>query len=425
MIGSIDRKTAPSLDFDNTLSFPDFKRGKLNNGIPYLIVNDGEQDLVKINFIFNAGKWFEPKKLVGKLCNKLMREGSNDHTSAELAEKLDFYGVTLRNQCKAFTSVYSVYVLNKHLASVLPLLEEIFFNASLPEEELSIILLKEKQRLKVQLQRNDFVSSQEFFKHMYGDHHPFGYRLDIEDHKIDLLPDIKSFYSSNYINPEKICIAGKIKDVTLNLLDKHFGQNTFKSVVYDKDRHKPNGTSELEHRTSIDNSVQSAIRIGGLLFNKTHPDYFDFKIVNTILGGYFGSRLMSNIREEKGYTYGIYSSCTSLLEGGYFSIATEVGHKYTEDTLKEISFELKRLQTELISDEELNTVKNYMSSKIQGSLDGPFHSSATLNDLWMYDLDNQYLKDYMDRVNDINAEDIRHLAQKYLNIKDMYKIIVS
>ena len=220
-------------------------------------------------------------------------------------------------------------------------------------------------------------------------------------------------------------IAGKISDGTINLMEKYLGDKDWvKPLVPDGEKQvKPSG--ELKSKVTMPHSVQSSIRIGRRLFNKTHPDFLKMQMMNTLLGGYFGSRLMSNIREEKGFTYGIHSAMSSLIHDGYFFISTEVGSAVANDALKEIYKEINRLRNELIPDEELELVKNYLSGKILAGLDGPFRLADYYQGLIIYGLDIDYIHKLLRTIKTVTAKELKDLANKYLNTEEMYEVVVE
>jgi len=178
-------------------------------------------------------------------------------------------------------------------------------------------------------------------------------------------------------------------------------------------------SDEKRYIISREDAVQAAIRIGKPLFSRLHPDYMGLSIVNTILGGYFGSRLMSNIREEKGYTYGIASHLLTLRDSGYFVIGSTVGAEVWKETVSECSKEMNRLCNEKVGKEELVLVRNYLTGQVQRSVDGPFQMADQLRGLWIHDLNLNYLSDFVEMINVITPEEIRNLAAKYLNPTNM------
>ncbi len=167
------------------------------------------------------------------------------------------------------------------------------------------------------------------------------------------------------------------------------------------------------------------MQVGNAAISKDHPEFDELTVVNTLFGGYFGSRLMANIREEKGYTYGIYSALTAYKHGAIFEVSTDIGKEYRDATLNEIQKEFSLLQTELVDEDELQTVKNYMSGKILRSADGAFRFSDVLKGLLLFDRKPESLNEYLQTIQQISSERIMELAQKHFDFEKMYKVAVG
>lgn len=178
-------------------------------------------------------------------------------------------------------------------------------------------------------------------------------------------------------------------------------------------------------RRDIDSALQSSIRIGRLLFTRTHPDFVGMQVVAAVLGGYFGSRLMQNLREEHGYTYGVMAAMVNFDREGYLAIATQVAREHRDDALREIYTEIERLRTELISDEELQMVKNMMIGEVLRILDGPFGIADVTIENIMCDVDNRYTEQNVETIFAITPEEIQRLAVKYLRREDLIETVVG
>ena len=176
---------------------------------------------------------------------------------------------------------------------------------------------------------------------------------------------------------------------------------------------------------TLPNTHQSSIRIGRKLFSRHHPDYKGLFVLNTILGGYFGSRLMANLREEKGYTYNIHSSLDAMRYDGYFYIGTEVGTQHTSATLEQIYLEMQKLQDTPISTDELEMVRNYLMGNFLTMLDGPFNVSEVAKTLVSDHIPLSFFESLVRTVQEIQAEELQLLAQKYLNKEEMWEVIVG
>jgi predicted Zn-dependent peptidase len=169
-------------------------------------------------------------------------------------------------------------------------------------------------------------------------------------------------------------------------------------------------------------ALQTAIKIGAASINKRHPDYPALKVLNVILGGYFGSRLMKNIREEKGLTYGISSNVFSFNLSGYKFISTEVSKKNTQNTIDEIFKEIVNLQTKPVEKEELSIAKNYMLGEMVRMFDGPFAIAESFRSAWEFGLDNSYYYRLADKIKSIGPDEITSIAATYYKLDELYVI---
>ncbi len=398
----------------------------LDNGIPVYQLQTGTQDIVKIEFIFNAGVYYESKALVSWFTNKMLKEGTQNFTASQIAEKIDYYGAHLELSADKDMTYITVYTLNKYLSEILPVVEEVIFYPSFPESELNIKIQNKKQEYIVNSKKVRNLARWKFNELIFGENHPYGKFVSADNYEAIVQEDLIDFHKNNYFIADcKIIAAGSIHKDLIGILNKYFGKFTDTYTRIDQ-KINPIETSKLHmvHYKKED-ALQSAIRIGKKLFNKKHPDFLKLKVLNTILGGYFGSRLMSNIREDKGYTYGIGSAVVSMQHSGYFFIASEVGAEVTQNAIKEIYHEIDVLQNEKVPESELNLVKNYMLGSFLRSIDGPFALSENFKGLVEYGLDYNYLKSFVDIVKEVNADEIQLLAQRYLDKNSLIELKVG
>ncbi len=399
---------------------------QLDNGIPVYQLQTGTQDLVKIEFIFNAGLYYEPKALVSWFTNKMLKEGTLNYSAGQIAERIDYYGAHLELNADKDTANITVYTLNKYMVEVLQVVEEVIFYPSFPENELNIKIQNKKQEYIVNSKKVRNLARWKFNELIFGEVHPYGKFVSVDDYDTIVQKDLIDFHMRNYfVSDCKIIVAGKIHKNLMGILNKYFGRYNDKQKRKDQ-LAKPFNTSKLHQvHYKKEDAMQSAIRIGKKMFNKKHPDFLKLKVLNTILGGYFGSRLMTNIREDKGYTYGIGSAIVSMQHSGYFFIASEVGAEVTQKAINEIYHEIDILQNEKIADSELQLVKNYMLGSFLRSIDGPFALSENFKGLVEYGLDYTYLESFVDIVKEINADEILLLAQRYLDKNTLFELKVG
>jgi zinc protease len=335
---------------------------KLSNGMDLYSISAGSQEIVKIEFVFRAGMYYQPATLIASSTNNLLEAGTKKYTSSEISEGVDFYGSFLELQVEQDYSTVTIYSLNKYLKDTLVYIEEIIKYPVFPEDEFRIYMANKKQKHMINSQKVSVLARRKFARQLFGKDHPYG--IDVEDHDFDRIStaEIRGFFEKFYNSANCTIIAsGKLPANLAETLERFFGTEWRKATQLNGRESKVLGSQEPRQLfIERPDAVQSAIRIGRVLFNKSHPDYCKFQVLNTVFGGYFGSRLMANIREDKGYTYGIGSGVNNLVHSGYFFISTEVGTDVTSAALKEIYHEMKRMREELVDENELETVRNYI-----------------------------------------------------------------
>jgi predicted Zn-dependent peptidase len=423
---NLNRHTAPAIEFVKGISPVEPEIARLDNGIPVYLIHSTGQDLVKIELLLEAGKWYEDKPLVANFTSKMLKEGTRTLSAAAIANRIDYYGAHLENSVDKDMSYVSLYTLNKHLEQTLPLVADVVLDPIFPADELETLRQNRRQRFIVNNQKVRFLAKRKFSTLIYGDNHPYGKTFETADFDHVAREDLVHFHRDRYTADRcKIIVAGNIRPGFMEMLNQQFA--AFREKGREPGPPAPVNDSNKGQKSKIEkkDALQSAIRIGRVLFNKTHPDYARLKVLNTLLGGYFGSRLMTNIREEKGYTYGIGSAIVSHQQSGYFFIASEVGTEVTTDAIGEVYHEIERLQQDLVPEQELSLVKNYMLGSFLRSMDGAFALSENYKGLIEYGLDYEYLRKFVEVVRGVSADELRELARTYLDTSTLSELVVG
>lgn len=426
----IDRKHSPKINEIKQAEIIRASEFRLKNNIPVYHINAGTQDLVKIELLFPAGMWQQPSPLVGSAASAMLQEGTSKRSSKEIAETVDYYGAFLETNITHDYASVAIYSMNKHLPSVLPVVKEIINDSVFSQSEWDVYLWNKKQAFIVNEKKVSVVSRKKFAELLFGNEHPYGHNVSEKDFDELKRQDAFDFYKKSYTAKDTIIVAsGNVTDATLKFIEKYFGSTPASPFLSTSDSKKwGNGEGEKKggtHLVEKKDALQSAIRIGKILFTKEHPDYPAMLVLNTIFGGYFGSRLMANIREDKGYTYGIGSGMVSLSHAGYFTISTEVGADVTKDAVKEIYFELNKIQTEKVSDSELALVRNYMLGTFLRSIDGPFALADRFKGIHFNNLGYDYYERYVETIRSISSGKLMELANKYWKKEDMIELVVG
>ncbi len=422
---TLNRKIPPPIHEVTQLNLPTPSVLSLDNGIPVYETRLGTQEIMKIEIVFPAGRPHEHKRLVSRATARELREGTTSYTSAQLAEKVDFYAGTLQTPVNLDMGSLTMFCLTKHFEQLVPIFAEMVQQPTFPEKELNTFIDNNIQSLVVDLSKNDVLAYRKITEMMYGENHPYGYNSTPDDYRNLTRFDLEKHHRELYTaDNSTIYASGKTNDTILKLINQHLGQVRTKMV-------KNTEGVELKYfapekiKIKHGEGTQSSIRIGNRFGSRKNPDFDHFFVLITILGGYFGSRLMTNIREKKGYTYNIYASLDLMLHDGFFYISSEVGNPFVKKAITEIYHELEVLKTELVGEEELRMVRNYLLGNMLNMVDGAFAVSDAVKSIVTEGLPFSSFTQFVENVKNVTPVRLRELAQKYFKKEDLFEVIIG
>lgn len=423
---AIDRKNPPPIvDAVNfNLQLKPYRKFTLRNGVDVYTIDAGAEEVMSIEWVYYAGNWYEDQNLVAATANFLLKNGTSSKNAFQINEHFDYYGAYLNRACYNETATVSLHCLTRHLGELLPVVKELLTDSTMPAEELAIYQQNMKQRLKVNLKKSEFIAGRLIDAYLFGEDHPYGkFTTEVDFDKLDQ-QQVRAFYEKYYRQGKLIMfVAGRLPANLEQVLDEHFGDLQNKAVA--PVIRTSNPSAEKKFRVTNDKEgVQGSIRIARPFPNRHHPDFLKAQVLNSLFGGFFGSRLMSNIREDKGYTYGIHSYLQNHIHESAWMISTEAGKDVCEATINEVYSEMKDLREELVDEEEMQLVRNYMMGSILGDLDGPFQIIARWKNIILNGLDENYFYNSINTIKSITAEDLQSLAQKYFREEDFYELVV-
>ncbi|MFN3315456.1 MAG: M16 family metallopeptidase, partial [Raineya sp.] len=393
----LDRTKAPDFSPITHINFLHTQKQFLDNQTPLYTLRAGEQALVRIEWIFEAGNYYNQKEGQAFFTSRMLLEGTKDKTAAQINAAIDQYGAFVEVQNHFDLAEVILYSPTRFVEKVLPIIAEIIFEPTFPQEELTQLKRKQSQDLQINLQKTAFLAGRTFRKAIFGEDNPYGKSIEIEGIEAIDRNDVLSFYE-NHIQHKlvEILISGNFDEKTLQFVNQYFGQFVPEPIAQPENDFFVK-TQTGSFFTEKPESLQNSIRVGKLMIPKKDKDFYRLIVANTILGGYFGSRLMQNIREEKGYTYGIYSSLQSFRKATFVAIGTDVNAEFTQNTLQEIYKEIEILQNEKVSETELQKVKNYLIGSLAASVTTPFSQMDLFKEIHLHGLGYEFYENYIKR----------------------------
>ena len=421
-----DRSTMPALKEVGWMNFPAITSDALPSGIPVYIIPFGQQEVVEVQILFSGGKFLEQISGQSSFASGMLTEGTRHLNSKAFAEKTDFYGASIQAEAGLDANKVVLTTLLKHLEPTLELLREATFFPRMNKEDFDLLCNRRIQSLEVDEKQTAFVARREFNRLMFGNHHPYGSFCGIPEVNTLSIEQVKAFHALQY-NPANcaIIVSGKINaDKVLALLSKVFASDNLptpsKSEITNISKTDFSGGY---HFFSMPESQQATIRAGHPAFTRLNPDYYPMQVVNTIFGGYFGSRLMKSIREEKGYTYGIGSGWITLRETGMFIIQTDCANEYIENVRTEIRKELLLLIEKGVEEKELFIVKNYILGTATSSRETPSRIADIVADALTLDLPFDRLDEKFEAVKSMTPAKVKLMAEKYLHPDNLMEVV--
>lgn len=424
----IDRTLQPKIQELTQFNILKPTRTTLPNGIPLSVINAGEQEVVRVDILFAGGRWQQSQKLQALFTNRMLREGSQKYPAAVIAEKLDFYGAWLELSSSADYAYITMYSLNKYFAETMEVLESVIKEPLFPEKELSTVIDANIQQYLVNTSKVDFLAHRSLLRALYGEKHPCGQYIEEADYHAITPATLKAFYNQYYHSGNcDIYLSGKVTDDIIRKVESTLGAELFGDFHHEcaKKSFVLEPATAKRIFTEREDAMQSAVKLGMNTISRQHPDYMKLRVLITLFGGYFGSRLMSNIREDKGYTYGISAGIMSYPGSSVLAVSTETDNKYVELLITEIYNEIDKLQQTLVSSGELAMVRNYMLGEMCRNYESPF----SLADAWMFiktsGVDDDYFSRSLQAIREVTPEEIRTLAEHYLCKEKLKEVIAG
>ena len=419
----IDRSIAPEIQQVRDVKPLEFDVFNMHRQTPVYYSEGRDSNLFKLVVRINGGLAAESKPLQAQVAAKMLLQGTQNKSADQIAQAIDFYGASMVPFVEHDYISVKLTGLKKDFQPLVELLSDIIHNSVFPGKEFKHRINKLIAQFRTNSQKRSYEARNEMKPLLFGDNHPYGHKTDINSFYRLHLEDVWEYYQNVISKGQmRIFVTGvkraEAEETLSQITDSLKGdpvRDFISSVVPENQRKK----LSVHH----ENALQSAIHLGWKVENRNHPDFIELKILNTILGGYFGSRLMKNLREEKGYTYGIGSAIVSTQQTGIWLIATEVGSEYTHQALQEIYKEIDNLKKTNVGHEELKLIKNYLPGKIIRSLERDFDKLDSFVELNDHGLPADYYSSFLEKIKTIDADRITELADKYFSFNDINEVV--
>ncbi len=419
----LDRTIAPSFKKIDPVQFSWPVQDRINDTIPLFVLNAGSQPVVKLELIFKSGQWYEPKNGVAYFAAQMLKEGTRKKNTQAIAQYIDQYGASLDMVVNSDYCSIQLMTLSRYLEPMLSLVAELLFAPTFPKASLDRLKNIKTQSLKVKNEKNDHIAKKKLRVALFGKQHPYGKCLTEKAIAAIDLESLQHYYQHHLLAECAVFFSGKIDDIMIQIVKKHLqGLRCHKNNLR---AHVSTITAPATLHIAKPASQQTTMSLGKVWIKKTHPDYLPMLFVNTLLGGYFGSRLMQNIREKKGYTYGIFSKVNAFKHASYFFILTNIIKGSGKKTRQAIDEEIYTLQKQAVPVEELENLKNYMLGRFLSAINDPFSLMEKFKQAHFHELDQGYYQQFFDTVLHINASEIKALAQKYLTPDSLTEVVVG
>lgn len=428
---TLDRTRNPQPTELNTsnidLSALEPRRHTLKNGIPVDVYFSDSLEIMRLDVVFEAGKAYADTSLVAITAMALITEGTGHRSAKEIADFLNFRGINIEKTIDALTVGLTIYLQNRYLDEFLPLLHEMLTESTMPENEFEVFLKNKRREFDQLQQKTNFTASRTCLEEMFGKGHVYGKYMQNSDFETITTEQVRKFYRERYgLQNCRFFLAGNVSEKNIAALENVFGNGTLpsgESPVEISVRPNPSVSKTIDRPEA----VQTSIRIGKIIdLGWDSMEFAKLMVVNNLLGGGFlGSRLMRNLREEKGYCYGIYSVISIERKAIYMMVSTEVGNEVAKPAVTEIFNEIRRLQTEPVGEEELTTTRRFLIGDFIRGVDGVFELAERGRTQYAAQADDTFAKNYLEAIESITPEEIMELAKKHFATDSFVQVLAG
>lgn len=398
----------------------------LDNGVLLHIIEGGKRDVLRIDILFRGGYAVQTLPLQAMFTNRMLREGTSDYSAVEISRNLDYYGAWMDIYSSQGYNHLTMYAMCRYAEPLLDMIESMVKRPQFRKSNLSTLRNNGKSFYKINSHKVDIVSQRHFENMIWGEAHPLGHIVTTEDYDAITCDAISQYHNQIYGSAQmEIFLTGSVDEKITDAVNKRFGCDSWGAPALPANVLEAPYSLLGKRKVTLEGVMQSGVKIGFMAMESSHRDFLKFRFLTVLLGGYFGSRLMSNIREEKGYTYHIEAELDAYGSRNAFMISTETANEYVEPLVAEVYKEMERLKEQPVSKEELELVRNYTLGELCREYEGAFQKAEVFINARLSGEPFSFVNEYLDVVRTITAEELITLAQKYLLKHNMVEVVVG
>jgi len=420
---------APALTPERPVTWPKRTRAKLSNGMQVVLAEAHSIPKFHGELFFRAGEAQVSDRSVGlaELTATVLRTGTAKRTSRQIEEDLRRLGADLGATAGQDTSAISFAGLSEFAEPLLELVNELAREAAFPEAEFERERRQKLEEVKLERTSPGFLAGERLRKILFGAH-PYARISPSEEQVADYKrEDLESVYREIY-TPENalLILVGDFEpQAMLKIIEKIFGNWAGKKPVAKEAPAPPQLLGRRVYLVHNPGSVQTQILAGCHAIIRKHPDWIRLGLTNSLFGGAFNSRLVMNIREDKGYTYSPRSGVSPLRQHGYFSISAAVRNDVVAASLTEIFYELDKLRSLPVPAPELADAQNYLTGLFSMGLATQEGLLSQFSTTELHELPADYLETYSDKVRALTSADLLSTARKYFDSANLQIVVVG
>ena len=426
---SLPPKTAPPLGDERPVAWPKRSVRTLSNGMLVVLAESHTFPKILAQLSFRGGNAVVAHRAPGlaEMTATVVRTGTGSRPSRRIEEDLRRMGADLGTHAGADSSSISVSGLAEFSIGLLELIADLARDASFPEDEFERERRQRFEELRIERTTPGFLANERLRRVLFGEH-PYAVVAPTEEEVAAYRREqLVEFYHHYYVPPGAllILVGDFSSEVMLEQVERVFGGWTAQQAEAPRFPEPPRPSGRHVHLVHLPGSVQTQVVLGNLAINRRDPDWYRTVLANSIYGGAFHSRLVMNIREQKGYTYSPRSGINPLRQYGYFSVHAAVRNEVAAATLTEMFYEMDRMRSVLVTPEELESARSYLTGVFSLGVATQDGLLGQLSTVYLDRLPEDYLETYRERIRALDAQDVMTAARRHFDSANAQIVLVG